>query len=198
MEIEEIPFKFSGESLTSLARKLWNNNEEIKSINILMAALPLSEADCINVCTGKLKLVGDNDILLLTDDVKSKSLIDVLKEKNKDKIYTSNSETIVSQDKPEETIKPDPTCSARNGWISPNGDFFACDDYAQHEETASKLGFSGLELENQKWIKIIDPNLKDSKDIILYTDNLTQAQIDTVFIWCQKMKISFPKYLLEK
>lgn len=260
---EHLHFSIAGWAITSLARNFWIEDKEDKAISFLMESLPgLTEEQSIQICTGKMKLTGKNNLYFKKDNttthrgIKLLSLTEVLCKKTqklatitqerddvvnlfnqpdyiaspegllavppmvkrairegkltfKDKFVCRNIFTgynplpIDEESEPEstESIEPDPTLSALNGWISPDGKFYPCPGYGQHEDTADRLGHTGGELEKEGWIKIQDnQDERALKDIGCISWNMnndrltaTQAQIDTVFGWCQKHNCPMPE-----
>lgn len=102
--------------------------------------------------------------------------------------------------------QPDPTLSVLNAWIDPKGTFYPCPAYGKHQEIAAAFGDkTSLQLEKEGWIKI--QNSKEGwgaeglsfEDVVWDIDyQPTQAQIDTVFGWCQKHNRKFPNRILAK
>jgi hypothetical protein len=64
-----IQFKISGETITNLARTFWVEKRYKYEVNFLVTGVPgLTQADSIQIITGKKKLVGDETGLHLEDD----------------------------------------------------------------------------------------------------------------------------------
>lgn len=218
-----VKFKITGGFITNLVRDFWIEGKPLKSIAFLVECLPgITESQAINVCTGQQKLVGVNELRLKTDNkkthgknnrhllsvaemlAKKESIFRKEKRANEDLIRTVNlletnkrTNYSIKNEEKIEVPKHDPECNALNAWISPDGKFFPCHNSYTHEETASLLSSSGLELEQQGWIKITNnPMIKDYNVLFRCETKITQAQIDTVFIWCQKHGKKMPENLL--
>ena len=72
------------------------------------------------------------------------------------------------------------------GWISPSGDFYAC-NFFEHEGLAKRLSMQtygkdegSYLLEKNNWLRVSDDGFVFSKLVDGY-DNVTQNQIDTIF-----------------
>lgn len=93
-----------------------------------------------------------------------------------------------------EAPKPDLTFEADTGWLSPDGKLYPC-EYHEHERLALQLGLDYSLLHGVRgWVHLNeglwrDPNMHSR----LRNDGdgeppseLSQAQIDAIFDWCQK------------
>lgn len=81
--------------------------------------------------------------------------------------------------------KADPTCASEHGgWILPNGKFFGCESAMEHVWLAMMLGKEEADAEALGWVKISTGML--GTYILKGKQDPTQAQINTVFDWCNK------------
>lgn len=90
-----------------------------------------------------------------------------------------------------------PTLDTNNGWLSPDGNLYPCDKF-QHNNLQGSLernfGIPNLE---KNWIKLLKFDLQSPMFLECY-DKPTQAQINTMFDFCEKHKIQFPDWIDEK
>ena len=82
-----------------------------------------------------------------------------------------------------------------NGWLSPDGKFYAC-NYSGHEKLAVELGKGGKELEALGWIHISFGGIGSIiRAIMKNTEkDATQAQINRVFDYCEATKCELPDW----
>ena len=87
---------------------------------------------------------------------------------------------------PESPIVTSSVVGALHGWLSPEGDFYAC-GFLEHESFAWRIAaargyrdfYSGSKaLEEHEWVK-----LKCGNWIVVAKDLATQPQIDAIFDW---------------
>lgn len=69
MATTKIGFKIHGDYLTNLVRSFWVEGEPMKALEIMESGFPtVSPIHRMDVCLGKKKLVGVNDLTLVADD----------------------------------------------------------------------------------------------------------------------------------
>lgn len=86
----------------------------------------------------------------------------------------------------------DPTLRTTTGWLSPTGKLYPC-EYFEHDYTARSLGFrQTLRGDNGGFVK-----LQIGEWLQPYGD-LTQAQIDTIFDWCQVHGQKIPLWMMDQ
>lgn len=91
--------------------------------------------------------------------------------------------------------KPDTELESKAGWILPNGKFYACLTAMEHVWLASQFGKTEKQAEDAGWIKINHGLLNDTN--ILHFKPPTQKQLNTLFDWCEKHKVSMPEWATE-
>lgn len=98
---------------------------------------------------------------------------------------------------------PDPSLKSAYGWIAPNGDFYGCQRKGHsyladclwdqfYAKDVLKQENSEYNIEQKGWLKVTD-SCVDGELLLLCEKDLTQAQLDTVFDWCQKHGKNLPK-----
>lgn len=97
------------------------------------------------------------------------------------------------------TEKPKP-CNPpqRTGWLSPKGEMFAC-NYNEHLWLADLLGYTGIQIEKEGWVKLHYTLLKPNKLLVDKGNpkkQLTQKQIDALWDWATHNKVD-PEYIGE-
>lgn len=88
---------------------------------------------------------------------------------------------------------PDRKLSTRMGWILPNGGFYSCLTKMEHVWLAAQFGKTESQAENAGWIKTT-VGLTGETHIFKGEKEPTQKQINTVFDWCEKYKVTLPHW----
>lgn len=95
------------------------------------------------------------------------------------------------------TEKPEP-CNPpeRAGWLSPKGEMYAC-NYNEHVWLADLLGYTGVQIEKEGWVKLHYTLLKPDRLLVDKGNKdkrLTQKQIDALWEWAIHNKVD-PGYI---
>lgn len=88
---------------------------------------------------------------------------------------------------------PEPCINNSNGWLSPEGKFYRC-IYTGHIDLAIRLGFNEAQLEKFGWLKMQQDKFWDSS-LTWENFEVTQAQRDAVFDWCQQTGNPLPSWM---
>ena len=88
----------------------------------------------------------------------------------------------------EPSPKPDKYISGADGWLAPDGKFYRC-GVQEHIALSDALGKTCEQLEKLGWIKLSGGKAFEPEK------QATQAQIDLVYDWCKKEKITQPYWL---
>lgn len=97
-----------------------------------------------------------------------------------------------------EAPDPDPDFFADYGWLLPNGKFYPC-EYWEHDWLANVLEYSVERAEKAGWIRVGKSRITEEW-ALTRGDNapeITQAQIDGLWEWCQNHHCDFPSWAQE-
>ena len=86
---------------------------------------------------------------------------------------------------------PDPTHTSPYGWLLPDGKLYPC-EYWEHDWLVSALGKTVHEAERDGWVRLGYSKAMDLP-VIGSHEELTQAQIDSLWDWCEANHCPFPE-----
>jgi len=137
-EFERLPINIGGGELTAIVRRLSGPDRRPEAaVNILIAAFPEMDMETINgICRGRLRLVGEAREMFLEPD-----------EEVEDNTIVAAPVFGYFRPRSSDDMAP-------NGWLSPEGRFYAC-EYGEHDHLAIKLGMYGeFETEEMGWVRV--------------------------------------------
>lgn len=198
MENDQVNFSVDGEGLTDIVRGLYIDGKQERALSILYHVNGLPVAEAYKILEGKRKLVStpEGGVTIVDDNVDVKPT----------PIYAPPVPVLHAEydfddvERAPEPPAPDATLKTDTGWLLPDGKLYAC-RYREHERLAWQLGagdryhmFFGvpgwLHLEDGTWRV---PNALRHEGV--EPTVVTQAQIDTIFDWCQVHEKELPDWL---